>query len=204
MHQSSLDKMRDFRREYLSGREDERLTIYDLGSQDFNGTYREIFQGTAWQYLGLDLEAGPNVDIVLNSPYRWREVPANSGDLLVSGQAFEHIKYFWLTMLEIKRILKPGGLCCLIAPSGGHEHRYPVDCWRFYPDGLQALADFSGLKVRRIYTQWQPDPRYDETSNEWHDSVLICEKPAHPPGRGLKTALRDFLLRKLLLCSLPK
>lgn len=204
MHQSSMDKMRNFRLDYLGGREHEKLTIYDLGSQDVNGTYKEIFNELEWRYIGLDMEAGPNVDIVLRDPYRWKEVASNSGDLLVSGQAFEHIKYFWITMFEIKRILKPGGMCCIVAPSGGHEHRYPVDCWRFYPDGLQALADFSGFSVKKVFTQWEPDPRYGLESNEWSDSVLICEKPRPKSGPGIKTTIKDFVIKQFLLSQLPK
>ena len=76
----------------------------------------------------MDMTPGKNVDIVLPSPYRWRGIESNSVDVLISGQAFEHIEFFWITMLEIARVLKPGGLCCIIAPSGGAEHKYPVDC----------------------------------------------------------------------------
>jgi len=199
MHLSSLEKMQDFRQAFLDGREAENLTVYDLGSQDVNGSYRQIFNEKAWSYIGLDMEEGRNVDIVLRNPYDWKEIPANSGDVLISGQAFEHIRFFWLTMLEIRRVLKPGGLCCIIAPSGGHEHRYPVDCWRFYPDGFEALAAFAGLEVRKISTQWLPDPRYTEESNEWRDSVLICEKTRRGAVVEFKSRVRDFLLKRFCL-----
>ena len=32
------------------------------------------------------------------------------------------------------RVLVPGGLACIIAPGAQGVHRFPVDCWRFYPD----------------------------------------------------------------------
>jgi hypothetical protein len=41
------------------------------------------------------------------------------------------------------RVLKPGGLFYLDVPSNGLFHRYPVDCWRFYPDSALALARWS-------------------------------------------------------------
>ena len=93
----------------------------------------------------MDLSEGENVDLVLSDPYSWSEIRSSSVDVFVSGQAFEHIEFFWQTMLEIARALKPGGLCCIIAPSGGPEHKYPLDCWRFYPDGFRALARYAGL-----------------------------------------------------------
>ena len=70
-------------------------------------------------------------------------------DALISGQAFEHVKFFWLTWMEMVRTLKPGGFIFLIAPSRGPEHRYPVDCWRFYPDSYRALADRAASEVTR-------------------------------------------------------
>lgn len=194
--------MRDFRLKYLCGRENENLRIYDLGSQDVNGSYKSIFDGPAWKYTGLDMEAGRNVDIVLEDPYQWNEISSNQADVIISGQVFEHVKFFWVTMLEIARILKPGGVCCIIAPSGGHEHRYPVDCWRFYPDGFQALADFAGLEIREVYTQWNPDPRYNEESNAWKDSVLICQKPVQSLFVRIRKNFTDFLLKKLMLSRL--
>ena len=71
---------------------------------------------------------GDNVDIVLNDPYHWKEFKSNSIDVLISGQAFEHIQYIWISILEVVRVLKPGGLGCIIVPSSGVENRYPFDC----------------------------------------------------------------------------
>ena len=176
MHQSSLEKMRAFREVYLTGKEDVALKIYDLGSMDIGGCYRSLFGEEPWKYIGLDLTPGENVDIVLSDPYNWLEIESCSADVVISGQALEHIEFFWLTMKEIARILKPGGLCCIIAPSGGPEHKYPVDCWRFYPDGFRALARYADLNVVSVNTQWEPQG-YRDDSDRWADTVLIAKKP---------------------------
>lgn len=168
--------MQLFVNKYLNKKSSEELYILDLGSQNIGGSYRPIFNIPGWKYIGLDLEVGENVDILLRDPYRWNEISSNSVDVLISGQTLEHIQYFWLTILEIARVLKPGGLCCLIAPSTGYEHRYPLDCWRFYPDGMIALANFAQLEVLEAFTQWENE-NYNDGSNVWHDSVLIARKP---------------------------
>ena len=177
MHPSSFDKMAAFRRNYLEERKHEFLTILDLGSQDINGSYRRLFAEPGWRYIGVDMAAGQNVDVVLADPYDWREIDAGTADVLVSGQTFEHTEYFWLTMQQIARALKPGGLCCILAPSSGPEHRYPVDCWRVYPDGFRAVARYAGLEALKVTTQWEDLPQYDEESNKWHDSMLVARKP---------------------------
>ena len=176
MHLSSMQNMIAFRDNYLSGQKGHPLLIMDIGSQSFCGSYRKIFTSKQWTYVGVDVAVGKNVDVVLKDPYKWHEIKTDSVDVIISGQAFEHIKFFWLTMEEIARVLKPGGLCCIIAPSGGPEHRYPVDCWRFFPDGLRALAHYVGLDVlearRPVKTR-----KLDSASMEWADTVLIARKP---------------------------
>jgi SAM-dependent methyltransferase len=176
MHQSSINKMQSFKEKYLQDKQSENLIIFDLGSQNIGGSYKPIFDSPNWKYCGVDVEAGENVDIILRNAYSWDEIQSSSVDVLISGQTLEHIEYFWITIMEIARVLKSGGICCLVAPSSGYEHRYPVDCWRFYPDGMRAIAEFAKLEVLETFTQWK-DEDYADGSNVWHDSVLIARKP---------------------------
>ena len=198
MHKSSFEKMLVFREKYLKGKENNPLRILDLGSLDINGSYRECFNAFSWTYQGIDTAPGKNVDIVLRNPYRWREIQSNSADVLISGQAFEHIEFFWITMLEIARVLKPCGICCIIAPSGGFEHRYPLDCWRFYPDGFSALARFARLDVLEVSTQWEDDPRYTDDSNTWHDTLLVCKKAPLSRFDAWRENIRRGLMLRIL------
>lgn len=201
MHISSYRKMESFRQAYLSGKEGERLIIYDLGSQDVNGSYRPIFDSPQWQYRGIDMAQGNNVDIVLRTPYVWQEVASGSADVVISGQAFEHVEYFWITMLEVARVLKPGGLCCILAPSSGPEHRYPVDCWRFYPDGMHALAIYAQMEMLEAKTQWL-DEGHNDGSDWWHDSMLVCRKPDLGAWWSLKSGLKRWLQHRALTIGL--
>jgi len=187
-----MDKMSAFRDLYLSTKSHEPLRILDLGSQDVNGSYRSLFSRAPWHYVGIDMAAGNNVDIVLRTPYIWKEVGSESADVVISGQAFEHIQYFWITILEIARVLKPGGVCCILAPSGGQEHRYPMDCWRFYPDGMVSLADFVQMEVMEAVTQWQ-NLGYTDSSDVWHDTMLVCRKPDNGVWWNIKSRLKRWI-----------
>jgi len=204
MHQSSLDKMLDFKERYLKDRQEDPLLILDLGSQDVNGSYRPLFDVLPWTYSGVDMTDGANVDIVLDDPYDWKKIQSNSVDVLISGQAFEHIEFFWIIMLEIERVLKFDGLCCIIAPSGGTEHRYPVDCWRFYTDGFAALGRFARLEVLETFTQWKPDPKYTDLCNSWRDSVLVARKKRFSLFSVWRRRIVRRLLHKLFLMELKR
>jgi len=176
VHQSSFDKMVQFGLDYLHVLRDRPLRIVDVGSRDINGSYRSFFDRRPWTYVGVDTCDGDNVDIVIRDPYDWRELPRYWADVVISGQTLEHVEFIWGSICEMARILKPGGLCCIIVPSSGPQHRYPLDCWRFYPDGLRALARYAALEVLEVKTQWKNLSYYHSQSNKWHDCVLIARK----------------------------
>lgn len=202
MHKSSLEKMERFRDRYLLPREQEPLAIFDLGSMDVNGSYRPLFDRPSWMYTGLDMAPGDNVDVVLKNPYDWREIGTHSADVVISGQAFEHIEFFWITMLEVARVLKPGGLCCIIAPSGGPEHRYPVDCWRFYKDGFAAMARFARIKVLDIVVH-EPATDYDDMSNLWADTMFVGQAYKLHKFFEFRQRLWRWVMHRVLTRRLP-
>jgi len=153
MHASSYENMiKCFRRHVapIDFGTQKVIEVLDIGGADVNGSYRSIFSDAKFRYRIADLEAGAGVDIVLTDPY---SLPLEDGsiDIVVSGQAFEHIEFFWKTFENMVRVLKPDGTIILIAPSGGPEHRYPVDCYRFYPDAFSALAKHANCDLVDIW-----------------------------------------------------
>ena len=132
MHASSIAIMTRMRRHF-----GKLTSILDVGSRDVNGTYRPLFVG--WEYVGLDIFHGPNVDIVVADPYDWRELQGRQFDAVISGQCLEHCSAPWLTAQQMLRHCKPGGYIAAIAPFRQSPHGYPHDYFRFTGDGLAAL-----------------------------------------------------------------
>lgn len=157
MHRSSLINMQKFKDRYLKDRVN--LKVLDVGSQDICGSYREMFRDQ--QYVGFDIVEGKNVNIT-----DWNEIEDQSYDVVISGQAFEHIEHDFEVMKEISRVMKPGAQCCIIAPSQGPKHCLP-DYRRYQTDDLKTLAQQAGLTVLQV--------RIDETK-PWNDCVLIATK----------------------------
>lgn len=191
MHRSSFDKVLAFREGYLDELRQLPLVVLDVGSAAVAGeatSYRSLFLPPAWTYLGLDREAAPNVDIVPADPYHWSELPDASVDVVVSGQALEHIDQPWRTMGEIARVLRAGGVAMVIAPSAGPVHRFPLDCWRFYPDGMAALARHAGLDV--VETHWDTSYAYPENAF-WGEACAILQKPCPQGELGVIGTLSD-------------
>lgn len=174
----------------------EELKILDVGSFDKSGTYNYglILNEDKWTYQGLDLIEGNNVDIVVENGYDWQEIEDESYDVIISGQAFEHIEFFWLTLEQIKRILKPGGLFCLIVPSTGPVHKNPYDCYRFREDSMTSMAKYINFNVIEYGTTT------DKISHPWYDTYLIARKPYQSDIEKRMDTLEDkldLIIRKL-------
>jgi len=166
MHQSSMDRMREFVNgpllpPWLDGRDENfPLTVLDVGSIDVCGTYRALFPEPMYKYTGLDLEPGKNVDIVADHPYYWGvrgkmgDINTYQFDVIISGQCLEHVYDTHKWIREVYEHLKPGGICCIIAPWQWEEHKFPVDCWRILPDGMRfLLGEIGGLKIEKVWKQ---------------------------------------------------
>lgn len=138
MHDTAMEYGGAFFNTYLKNTKG--LTIVDIGSQDVNGSLRSVAPPNN-KYIGVDFVDAKGVDVVITDPYSL-PFENESVDVVVSSSCFEHSEFFWLLFNESLRILKPTGLLYINAPSNGAFHRYPVDCWRFYPDSGVALQNW--------------------------------------------------------------
>ncbi len=178
MHESSILRMKWFVDKYVSKiNKTGKIRVLDIGSYDVNGSYKHLFLNERYDYVGLDMEKGPNVDVTLKNPYDWAEIETDAFDVVISGQTFEHVEFFWVTMSEMARVLKQDGLMCVIVPNGFGEHRYPVDCYRFYSDGMVALAKYVSMDVLHAHTNCAPNALRSWYSLTKAESVLVAKKP---------------------------
>ena len=160
-----------FKNNYLN--KNTKLKILDVGSLDKTGNYNysTIFDEDNWSYIGCDIENGNNVDIIIDDIYNWSKIEDDSYDVIISGQFFEHIKFFWFTLGQIKRVLKPGGYVCIIAPSDGPTHGGDLpDCYRFYEDSARAMAKYINFDVIHASTN------NSDEAKPWYDTCLVAYK----------------------------
>ena len=99
MHQSALLLGKRF---FESTRQLHPAEFLDIGSRDINGTLRNCAPQGA-EYVGVDLQMGNGVNIVLKDPYSY-PFPDKSFDWVVSTSMMEHTGLFWLSFLECCRV----------------------------------------------------------------------------------------------------
>jgi len=186
MHDTAHAIGRLFFETYFPGR---AIAILDIGSQSINGSLRDCAPAGSL-YTGVDLVAGPGVDIVLESP-PYLPFGDRSFDAVVSSSAFEHDPAFWLTFIEMLRVTKAGGLVYVNSPSNGEYHRYPGDNWRFYPDAAVALAEWARQQGHdaELVESFIARRRADQ----WNDCVMVFRLGAGdlPVARRIVDSLPD-------------
>lgn len=139
--------------------------VADIGSAIVENqliSYKDFFNND--NYIGVDLTNGQNVSVIHdleNSPLN------NPVDFIVCGQVLEHVKRPWVFFENIKGSLNKNGIAIIIAPSSGQYHAYPIDCYRYFSEGLCALSVSAELAVLESGTL---------NSAPWNDSFVVVKK----------------------------
>lgn len=180
--------------------------IYEFGALQLQGfeefaDLRTFFKGKS--YIGCDMREGPGVDKVLN--LHAIDIPDESVGTVITCDTLEHVEFPHTALLEIYRILKPGGMVFLSTVLDFRIHDSPADYWRFTPDGLRSLLKpFSFVFVGSAGRESFPHtviaigvkgsnsaksslelflPRFEEWKNAWKN----------PKGKSWKDSIYPFI-----------
>jgi SAM-dependent methyltransferase len=140
---------------------EEPLRILALGDRDINVTVRPLFPGAA--YMGLDIMAGPGVDIVADAA-TW-DPGEQRWDTVLATELFEHAPEWPAICRTAFRALEPGGRFIVTTAAPGRPPHSGIDggplkFGEFYsnidPAGLRAALEAAGFV--EITVDVQPSP----------------------------------------------
>jgi SAM-dependent methyltransferase len=83
----------------------EAVRVLEFGSQDMNGSVRDLSFGDEW--VGVDIVAGPGVDIVADGCTYRHPTPV---DMVVCCEVLEHLETWPELVANAAANLRPGGL----------------------------------------------------------------------------------------------
>ena len=131
-----------------------RGELLDIGCGQM--PYRELIMqanSNVSRYIGLDLEGSLVHDTAI-ADLRWdgHHIPMekNSIDTAMATEVLEHSFQPTQTLLEINRVLKPGGLFFFTVPFIWPLHETPFDAYRYTPFSLQKHLEESGFSQINI------------------------------------------------------
>lgn len=133
----------------------------DVGGADVNGTARDYFPNATW--TGLDIEAGPGVDIVADASL-WRA--KNRYDVVIATELFEHTPV-WIDIIETMAVhLGKNGpqLFVATAASTGRPGHGARGEWGVPPGQHYANVDPGELEsvlrgwFKAVHVEYNPNP----------------------------------------------
>jgi SAM-dependent methyltransferase len=115
--------------------------LLEIGSRNVTGVvWRSAFQSSV-TYTGLDIHEGDNVDLVGDVHTVSSQLPRDHYDAVFSISVFEHLAMPWQAVIEINRIMKPGGLLYISTHPTIPPHELPWDFWRYSSETFKALLN---------------------------------------------------------------
>ena len=114
--------------------------ILEIGSRDRSKfVSKDVFVPSWFNYTGIDILEGDNVDIVCDAHELSKYFSTNEFDYIFSINVFEHLLIPWKVVLEINKILKVGGKVMIFTHQTMPLHDEPTDYWRFSDKAWPAL-----------------------------------------------------------------
>lgn len=117
------------------------LSVLDAGGSRFLKPFRSFLDVTRTDFPATDMHRTQFADA--------------SFDVVATDQMLEHVLLPHLVLLEMRRLLRPGGIAIVTSVAYNPLHELPGvwhDYWRFMPDGLLALS--MPFKLVKLCGSW--------------------------------------------------
>lgn len=130
-------------------------SLLELGSYNVNGTARDFIHVKSW--VGIDIQAGPCVDVVCYAAET--QFDKDAFDVVLSSSMLEHDPDWGLSLIHNLQWLKPGGLLLVSWGAEGNLPHPPFP-WEVVPvREMHKWASDNNLEV--LDARWQNN--YDNT-----------------------------------------
>lgn len=160
--------------------------VLEIGSRARSGVTRRDCLPRQLGYVGFDVLAGPNVDVVGDAHELSRHFPPGRFAAVMSLAVFEHLAMPWKAVIEINRVLRTGGLVFVNTPQTWPVHEVPWDFWRFTAYAWSSLFNAAtGFEIietahgepARVHPLWDsPVARDMPASPAYLISTVIARK----------------------------
>ena len=144
----------DILKKYATRETIEGKIVIELGSRDVNGSNKAFIQSlNPRSYTGIDVEAGPSVDMVLPVEHLFDRFQPESVDVVITMAMIEHVEEWRRAIKNMKAVLKKDGLLLLETARPGFPYHGRTDLgfddyWRFKKEDMERI--FEDLEIIAI------------------------------------------------------
>jgi hypothetical protein len=160
--------------------------VLELGARARSGIQRKSLVPAHHVHVGMDVMAGPGVDVVGDAHRLSELVPTGAFTAAFSVSVFEHLAMPWKVALELNRVLEPGGLVLVATHQTWPLHDAPWDYWRFSDQAWRALFNrATGFRILEtalgspasVVAHWREPPTVGlDRQPAYLASIVLAEK----------------------------
>lgn len=148
-------------------------------------------------YTGLDIENALFYGLDIRPDITWdgKVIPMNDAcyDCVMATEVLEHCPEPKITLMEINRVLKPGGVFFFTVPFLWNLHEVPHDEFRYTPFAIERILKETGFNDVQIFS-----------SGGWHSALAqmlglwVRRSPISPVKRTIMSKLFKPIIRFLI------
>ena len=169
----------------------------EVGSKNYGNTqdFRKLFADKG-EYVGVDMEDGPGVDVVLDMTDDFEKI-----DTTLSGRRFatiiclsvlEHCEQPFKMAENLTRLLDQNGWICIGVPFSWKIHAYPSDFWRFTPEGVRKLFPGIDFNLGQALAATSKENEFQKLDDEF-GKITFSFSSHRKEGRILRGISAKFL-----------
>ncbi len=162
-----------------------RPKLLDIGGRARSGNnYNEHVPEC--DYTTFDIVADEGVHVVGDAHQLSRHFPPEHFDFVWSVSVFEHLVMPWKAVIELNRVLKPGGIAYIFSHQTIGMHDMPWDFFRFSDSawsglfnrytGFEIIETEMSLPAHIITRSWMEHHRGNEEANGFESSSVLVRK----------------------------
>src|SRR5262249_19828853 len=125
------DPYHELNRRFVSCLKERKGTLLEIGSRARSGNIRRDSLPAGMSYVGLDVKAGDNVDVVGDAHELSELFSPERFDAIMSFATFQHLIMPWKVAIEMNRVLRVGGLVFITSHQTWPMCDVPWDFWRY-------------------------------------------------------------------------
>jgi hypothetical protein len=120
----------------------------EIGSRARSGHVHKDIIPSGWEYTGLDVVDGPNVDVVGDAHELATLFTGKRFDAVFAWSVVEHLLMPWKMVVELNHVLKLGAVGLFHVPCCWPLHDEPWDFWRISDNTWVALLNkYTGFEI---------------------------------------------------------
>jgi SAM-dependent methyltransferase len=172
-------------------------SVLEVGSQNINGNCKELIRSKGYNYFGIDISSGPDVDAIVDITTDFNEISKiveQKFDFIICMNVLEHVYEPIKALQNLARLIESGGYITIVVPLVWDLHSYPCDFYRLCPDffiesakrnNLEILEDlfiFSDRDTKQFYSDMSKIPLSHEVNKNGKLSSFLAfiEKIVRP------------------------